>query len=227
MMAANEIIRQEHIQALRNALTAEMQRRGLTIEAYADGLDSGKPMRAVHVQELMNRLNRIRTAQYTENPIVANQTIIKKIHETDIDTLIKGLAAYPKQGGSTSCTSGCTGLCVNCTGSCTGGCTSCTGCTSCSGCSGSCIGGCYNGCEGNCQYCCSSCSGWCSSGCTAACNSGCNSTCTSSCYTGCSTSCFGGCANGCTGSSSAASVQLYPGQLGLYNRTTHLRPSWA
>lgn len=185
------IIRAHHIAELRTALTAELTRRGLAVRAtYTDDVEDmpGKPIRAIHVQEIVDKLQNIKTAGYTDSPIAANKTVVKSLHQEEIRTMINVLETAPQVGGVTTCNAGCTGLCVSCSGTCTGGCTSCSGsCTSCTGCK-SCSGSCNVACGGSCYNCCYSCSGYCASSCVVQCSScvsGCNSNCTSSCHSGC------------------------------------------
>lgn len=205
-------IRASHLAALRAALTAELTRRGLRAAVYTDSADnlSGKPIRAVYVQELRDILQNIKTVEYSDNPIEPNRTKVKMLHKEEIRTMVNVLEAAPKVGGTSTCNAGCTGLCVNCTGTCTGSCTSCTscsGCTSCSSCSGGCTGcgstcnmncgvSCVGGCAGSCYNCCYSCSGYCASSCVVQCSS-CVSSCSSSCWTGCNSNCTGTCHSGC------------------------------
>lgn len=209
-------IRASHLAALRTALTAELTRRGLGVRAtYTDEADrlSGKPVRAIHIQELIDKLQNIKTAGYTDNPIVANKTVVKSLHQEEIRTMINVLEAAPKVGGSSTCNAGCTGLCVSCTGTCTGGCTSCTSCSGCSGCSGSCSGNCRNGCNwccgGSCYNCCYSCSGYCAGSCVVQCSS-CVSGCNSSCWTGCNSCCAGSCHSGCQNANTGWTNQNNP-----------------
>lgn len=184
-------IRAAHLKKFREAMTAELTRRGLSNRAtYTEDMNAltGKPIRAIHVQELRDKLENIKTATYTDNPIQPNQTVVKAEHFEQVGIMINLLEAAPKVGGTSTCNAGCTGLCVNCSGTCTGGCTSCSGC---SGCSGTCRGSCSGGCSG--------CTTGCSAFCTAACSSACGGTCFGNCADGCNTTCTGTCWSTCGG----------------------------
>jgi lysophospholipase L1-like esterase len=202
----HQVIRAAHIANLRTALTAELTRRGMSSQAtYAADLTIGKPIKAVHVQELMDKLTNIKTAVYTDNPIILNRTTVKELHQTEISVMTDLLASYPKQGGITSCNTSCTGLCVSCTGSCTGGCTSCTGCSGCgASCSTNCNNDCYTGCHGSCKFWCNSCNATC----TAACDSTCASSCAGNCNQNCSTGCTWQCAANCLTYCEAANLAI-------------------
>lgn len=185
-------------------MTAELTRRGLSNRAtYTDDVNTldGKPIRAIHVQELRDKLENIKSATYTDNPIQPNQTVVKAEHFEQVGTMINLLEAAPKVGGTSTCNAGCTGLCINCSGTCTGGCTSCSGCTGCSGCSGSCRGscsGCSGSCSGGCKGCTTGCSSWCTAACSAACDNSCFNQCSQGCTSGCAGTCWTACGGVCT-----------------------------
>ncbi len=183
-------LRLTHLTELRNALNAEMVRRGMGSQSFTDA--SPVRARAIYYNEMRSKVQGF--APFTPtNTITAGQTPIRAIHTTEIRTKINALEAHPAQGGVSDCNAGCSGLCVGCTGSCTGGCTSCTGsctggcssCTSCSGCSGTCSGTCIGGCEGGCG---GGCDGSCTGGCTASCSDSCGKDCTGGCFNNCSIS---------------------------------------
>ena len=181
----------------RNAITAEFGRRNISVPSYTNDAVTDKPIRAVHVQELRNALENVKTATYTDNPIQANITVVKTDHFNQIGALINLLEASPSVGGSSSCNSGCIGLCVSCSGTCTGGCIS---CVSCSGtCTGGCFASCYASCSGSCDGCsgCSNCSNGCAQGCGGGCTGNCTAGCANWCAAGCSGTCVG-CSNQCT-----------------------------
>lgn len=139
------------LERLRNALSAELSRRGQSSITYTDTKVLGLPQKAIHINEIRNKLNTITTKAYTDVPIVPDRTIKKDIHISEIEDIITLLASQPKVGGSTTCNAACTGLCVSCTGTCTGGCTSCTG-----NCTSNCASHCANHCSNFCQSSCSS-----------------------------------------------------------------------
>lgn len=166
--------RAERIIKLRNALKAELSRRKQTSITYTDAELLGIPMKAVHLQEIRDKVDTIKTKAYTDNPLIPNQSVAKEVHVSELENMVSTLASAPLNGGTTTCNAGCTGVCVSCTGTCQGSCTSCSGCSGCSGaCSFNCTGNCKNSCYGGC-------SGSCSDGCYSSCKSGCSS-CVGSC----------------------------------------------
>lgn len=151
-------IRAAHIEKLRAALHDEMARRKMADGGFSAGLSVGAAIRAVHVQELRDKINGIKKVTFGDNPIVPNGTIVRAEHLTQLENAINYLEAGTSEGGVTTCDSSCMGLCVGCTASCLGACTSCSGCTGCAGtCSGSCLDQCGGDCRGRCSGDCSGC----------------------------------------------------------------------
>ena len=64
--------RKDRLLKLRTALTAELSRRNQSAMTYTDSTLDLLPIKAVHVQEIRNKIDTIKTGTYTDNPIVGN-----------------------------------------------------------------------------------------------------------------------------------------------------------
>ena len=194
------LIRAVNILKFRDAISAEFRRRGIAQPGqYSTDAVVDKPIKAIHVQEVRDTIGTVKAVQYTDNPIEANITVVKAEHFDQLGAVLNLLEAAPKEGGTSTCNAGCTGLCVSCAGSCVNGCSGCTSCSGCNGCAG-CGDSCSNSCTDGCRGCTTICSINCVNGCSVYCTSACGQSCGSACYgNSCTTYCTSGCGQFCHG----------------------------
>ena len=121
---ANDIIRKQRIINLRNALNAELSRRGLSQQSFSNITENSTPVTTSDIESIRNGINSIRTNTYTDNVLEKNKTVIKDVHFSELESKINMLATSPLHGGTSDCNSSCTGLCVSCTALCQAGCDS-------------------------------------------------------------------------------------------------------
>lgn len=164
-----DYIENEHFINLLNQIKAEVSRRSFSeldklYNKYNSNTSYNFPSNLIDGKHIDDQdLQTLLTPLQTINKNYLNISSIDEIIANDFDKIQQSLNYFSTatQTGSSTCQSGCMGMCTN-------NCTACTGCTSCSGCTGGCTS-CDGGCSGGC--------GWCDGGCLGNCK-GCSGHCT-------------------------------------------------
>ena len=147
---------------------------GPALSSYAGDFSAsaaaGNTIKAAHYNETVGYISKIKAVTgLAESVTAGNLAYAINAASTRLSTdEAKGV-----QDNSTTCTSGCTGLCYT---SCSGGCRSTCTASCADDCSGGCKGGCSTGCQGGCK---TGCNTTCSGGCNWGCTNGCIDHCTS------------------------------------------------
>ena len=117
----NDLIRiHNNIGFLRENLSNELSRRGMKIN-FSEGFEINKPIRAVHVQELRDNIDKVKKSSYIDNPLIPNINWVKPIHLDQIYAVLKTLESANAHDKTSSCDAGCVGLCASCAGTCNAG----------------------------------------------------------------------------------------------------------
>ena len=166
-LSANHEVTSADITALKNRVKAEMARRkyssnGPSLASYKGdfsvGAGSGDITKAAHYNETVGYISKIKAISGLAASVAAGDIMYA------IQAASTRLATDEAKGvhdNSTTCSSGCTGLCYTtcsggCRSGCTGGCSSgCSGCSNCGGCDWGCSNGCIDHCtnpNGNCSF---------------------------------------------------------------------------
>lgn len=132
---SNDIIREQRLTNLRNALNTELKRRNVSQTTFVQPTVNLTPVKSTDITSIREGIDRVKPASYTDK-IVANETVIKEVHFSELEDMVTKLSSHPVNGGTTDCAGGCTGMCVSCSGDCTGSCSGCSG--SCDGCRSTC-----------------------------------------------------------------------------------------
>jgi hypothetical protein len=99
-------------------------------QVFTDPIVNKTPVTTSDIIDIRSKINNIKTYTYTDSTLEKNKTVIKEVHFSELENIIKALATHPLQDGTSDCNSACTGMCVSCTGGCH------------SDCSGTCLYGC-------------------------------------------------------------------------------------
>ena len=220
-IASNNIIQNESITSLRNAVTSVRQKRGLSTSLAA----LTTTITAAQITDLKNQLT-------TNFGVTFSQSLTDnegRIEAKDIKEIVDKLYLVYN---STTCNSGCTNECRDaCSGMCYGTCALSCGGACAAGCGSNCTSTCGSGCLATCGAtcavtCAAACAGGCAGACAGAicgtacqgaCGSGCSHACGSGCYYSCGSGCAGTC-NGCSGACDGA-VQLFARTCASYTCT--------